>query len=131
MELLKNPKFWTALGCISSFLAIALGAFGAHGLSEKLTEKYMAVYQTGVQYHLFHSLTLLAFSFWMRLQAAETPGAEISIVPAIFFVIGIFLFSGSLYTLAITGISKLGMITPLGGLSFLIGWAYFAWVSLK
>ena len=106
---------WIKGAAIVMFAAVALGAFGAHGL--KLAPDQKTIYQTGVLYHLVHGLALLAVG-WL---ATVKPG-EASIEYAGFsFLIGILLFSGSLYLLSITGIKKFGMITPLGGLAFLAG----------
>lgn len=102
----------------SGFLAVALGAFGAHGLKARLTPELMGVYQTGVQYHFYHTAALLACALLLRsgLNHPAIPVAGYS------FIVGIIIFSGSLYVLAITGQRWLGVITPLGGLAYLIGW---------
>jgi uncharacterized membrane protein YgdD (TMEM256/DUF423 family) len=102
-------------------LAVALGAFGAHGLKSVLTPESMQTYQTGVLYHLVHSAVLLAL--------AVNGDARYNMA-FIFIAAGIILFSFSLYALAVTGIKPLGIITPFGGVSFLIGWGliiYEAW----
>ena len=115
---------WAAAGAIHAFLAIACGAFGAHALKRRLDEARLAIFETGARYHMYHALALIAVA-WLdktRGDAADTAGA--------FFFAGILFFSGSLYALALSGVRKLGAITPLGGLCFLIGWADFAWVSL-
>jgi uncharacterized membrane protein YgdD (TMEM256/DUF423 family) len=100
------------------FVGIAIGAFGAHGLKESLSPEMMAIYQTGVLYHLIHSAALLAIlcapdALW------NTPWPK-RICRA--WIAGIIIFSGSLYALAISGIKVLGAITPIGGVAFLIGW---------
>lgn len=97
--------------------AVAIGAFGAHGLKPMLTEEMMQVYKTGVEYHFYHALGLLlvgAISLSLPLKLLNWS--------ALFLGIGILLFSGSLYLMAITGIKWLGAITPIGGLSFIAGW---------
>ena len=112
------------LGAVGAFLAVTLGAFGAHGLRGRLSPEMMAVFQTGVQYHMYHALALLLVSAIMgRLGGwlIQTAGWA--------FVAGIVLFSGSLYALALTGVTILGAITPLGGLAFLIGWACLAFAA--
>ena len=112
------------LGAVAAFLAVTLGAFGAHGLRGRLSPEMMAVFQTGVQYHMYHALGLLLVSAIMgRLGGwlIQTAGWA--------FVAGIVLFSGSLYALALTGVTILGAITPLGGLAFLIGWACLAFAA--
>lgn len=106
---------------ISGFLAVALGAFGAHGL-KALLGKNLAIYQTAVQYHFFHTLALLVTGL---LYSRYLDGRSFAI-SGFAFLFGIVLFSGSLYLLAITNIRWLGAITPLGGILFLIGWAALA-----
>lgn len=115
--------FWAAAGAIHAFLAIACGAFGAHALKRRLDVDRLAIFETGARYHMYHALALIAVA-WL---GATRGGADAA--GALFFA-GIVLFSGSLYALALSGVRKLGAITPLGGLCFLLGWADFAWVAL-
>ena len=105
------------LAAFFGFTGVALGAFAAHGLKNRLTPEYLAIFHTGVLYQLVHTLALLG----VALLASQMPGRLITWAGAS-FAIGILLFSGSLYLLTMTGISKLGIITPFGGLAFLIGW---------
>lgn len=107
------------LGGIMMFLAVALGAFGAHALKEKLSDDKMKVYQTGIQYHLIHGIGLLL----LGVLAGQMNGSSQVILAGWFLFAGIILFSGSLYALSLSGIRKLGAITPLGGLAWLAGWA--------
>ena len=108
---------WIRIAAVLGLLGVGLGAFGAHGLRGKVSESMLSAYQTGVLYHLIHAVVLLALALYARAtQAAIT-------VPAALFTSGIVLFSGSLYVMALTGVTKLGAITPLGGLAFLAGWA--------
>ena len=113
---------WIRVGSLFLFLGVLLGAFGAHRLSTVLSEDARHVYQTAVFYHVVHGLALLAVGWLTTLKPTElmvrTAGWA--------FVIGILLFSGSLYGLSVTGVKKLGTITPLGGLAFLIGWGCMA-----
>ena len=115
------------LSAVAGFTGVALGAFGAHGLKNHLNDDLLAVWQTAVQYHLVHALALLACGILARqgLQSGALQWAGIG------FLTGIILFSGSLYLLALSGQKWLGMITPLGGLSFLFGWLALLWVGLK
>jgi uncharacterized membrane protein YgdD (TMEM256/DUF423 family) len=106
-----------ALGGALGFLAVALGAFGAHALKAKLTPELLAVYQTGVQYHLAHALALLALGLSGRGDDRRLRAAGWC------FTGGVAIFSGSLYLLAVTGVRALGAITPIGGMCFLTGWA--------
>jgi len=99
------------------FSAVALGAFAAHGLKSRLPVEMLAVFQTGVQYQMLHALALLALALLAK-QASST----VLLAAGILFVMGILLFSGSLYWLALSGMRSFGMITPIGGLAFLGGW---------
>ncbi|WP_223518005.1 DUF423 domain-containing protein [Pseudomonas sp. GL-B-19] len=105
------------LAAFFGFTGVALGAFAAHGLKNRLTPEYLAIFHTGVTYHLVHTLALLG----VALLATQIPGRLITWAGAS-FAIGILLFSGSLYLLTLTGVSKLGIVTPFGGLAFLVGW---------
>lgn len=98
-------------------LAVIIGAFGAHGLKSHLTNEMLQVYKTGVEYHFYHALGLLLIG----VLSVSIPSGLLN-WSAIFLTLGIVLFSGSLYVLAITGIKWIGAITPLGGLSFIAGW---------
>src|SRR5262249_29209186 len=110
------------LGALNGFLVEALGAFGAHALRARLEPDLLATFETGVRYHAYHALALLAVGLWAR----ETPSRALSWAGAL-MVLGIVLFSGSLYALALTRVRALGMVTPLGGLAFLAAWALLAW----
>ncbi|MFJ7882531.1 DUF423 domain-containing protein [Pseudomonas sp. NPDC096917] len=105
------------LAAFFGFTGVALGAFAAHGLKDRLSEQYLAIFHTGVTYQLVHALAL----FGVALLASQLQSRLISWA-GVCFALGIVLFSGSLYLLTLTGISKLGMITPIGGLGFLAGW---------
>ena len=110
------------LGAVSGFLAVAIGAFAAHGLKGKLPPDLFDVFEVGARYHMYHALALIAVAW------ATTRWPDSSAVLAGWcFVAGIVVFSGSLYVLALTGVRWLGAITPLGGLAFLAGWALLVW----
>ncbi len=111
-------KLFIQLAAVFGALAVIIGAFGAHGLKERIPADLMAVYQTGVQYHFYHVLALLA----VGLIAAQTPPSSWLNISGWAFVVGILIFSGSLYVLAISGIRWLGAITPIGGVAFIVGW---------
>ncbi len=115
------------LGALNAFLSVALGAFGAHALRSRITPDLLAIYQTGVQYHMVHALGLLLIA---ALSERLTATALVR-WSGWLLVAGIVLFSGSLYALALTGIRILGAITPLGGLCFLAGWALLATAALR
>lgn len=110
-------KVFTMLGAIFAGLSVGLGAFGAHALKTRLEPRQLEIWQTGASYQMSHALALLAVA-WL-LSRAESGAA---VVAGWAFVVGVVLFSGSLYAMALTGVRSLGMITPLGGVSFLIGW---------
>lgn len=115
------------LGGIMMFLAVALGAFGAHALKNRLTEDRQNTYQTGVQYHIAHGLGLML----LGLAAAQLTSEGLVVIAGWFLFVGIILFSGSLYALSLTGIHKLGAITPLGGVCFLAGWVIFVIAAIQ
>ena len=115
-------KIWLLSAALFGFLSVALGALGAHSLKNVLDEYGKSVYEKAVLYQMFHSMALLAVGVLQHLFKG------ISFSPAGFgFWVGIVLFSGSLYALAITGTKWLGAITPIGGLAFLFGWAWLLW----
>ncbi|MDF2487946.1 MAG: hypothetical protein K0S77_568 [Pseudomonas sp.] len=105
------------LAAFFGFTGVALGAFAAHGLKNRLSADYLAVFQTGVTYQLVHALALLG----VALLAAHLPGRLAGWAGGL-FAMGIVLFSGSLYLLTLGGLGKLGIVTPIGGLCFLGGW---------
>ena len=112
---------WYVTGALLSGVGVAIGAFGAHGIQERVSEDLLATFETGARYHMYHALALLAVgSLKARSPLAILDAAGIA------FVIGIVLFSGSLYTMTLTGARWLGAITPLGGLAFLVGWGLLA-----
>jgi len=114
------------LAAFFGFTGVALGAFAAHGLKNRLTPEYLAIFQTGVLYQLIHTLAI----FGVAILATQIQGRLVSYA-GIAFVLGILLFSGSLYLLTLTGVSKLGIITPIGGLCFLIGWFILGWLAWR
>lgn len=105
------------LAAFFGFTGVGLGAFAAHGLKNSLSPEYLAVFQTAVHYQMLHALALLALALLVR----QLPG-RLLLAAGYLFTLGVVLFSGSLYALTLSGISALGMITPLGGLAFLAGW---------
>ena len=118
-------KTFLLLGAVAAFLAVTVGAFGAHALRAKLTPEMLVVFQTGVQYHMYHALALILVAATMGRMSGwlvQTAGWC--------FAAGIVLFSGSLYLLALTGVTMLGAITPIGGLFFLAGWACLAFAAI-
>src|SRR5690606_9490360 len=110
-------RVFLLLAAVAGFSGVALGAFAAHALKGQLSAQYLAVFQTGVHYQLVHALAL----FGVALLAERLPGRLLQAAGTL-FALGILLFSGSLYALTLSGLGGLGMITPLGGVSFLAGW---------
>ena len=119
-------KVFFALGSLSGFLGVALGAFGAHALKSRLAPEMLAVFEVGVRYQMYHALALLAVGW----AAGRWPGAVMT-ASGWLFVAGTIVFSGSLYALALSGARWLGAITPLGGLALLAGWLCLAWGAWK
>jgi len=116
---------WLLIAAINGFLAVAAGAFGAHALQARLDAHALQVFETGARYHMYHALAIGLAALSQRVPAPAANAA------AIFFLAGIVLFSGSLYLMALTGMRGYAVVTPFGGLSFLIGWAALAWSATK
>ncbi len=113
---------WVRVGAVLGFLAVAFGAFGAHGLKARLDGLGTAAnFQTAVQYHMYHALALLA----LGPIAMFRPGTPVS-VAGWSFLVGVMVFSGSLYLLSVTGLKWLGAVTPIGGVAMLVGWVALA-----
>ncbi|MCK8503399.1 DUF423 domain-containing protein [Myxococcus fulvus] len=114
-------RWWLVLGAVNAFLSVAAGAFGAHGLKSRLSPDLLVIFETGARYHMYHALGLVAVGLLDTLRPSPLlNGAGWAML------VGILLFSGSLYALALSGVRALGAITPLGGLGFLAGWALLA-----
>ena len=110
---MKDKKIWIIISAVSGFTAVVIGAFGAHGLREELSAEMLEVYKTGVLYQFFHTIVLLILSLNNFIKGK---------IPSIFFLAGIILFSFSLYLYSTSGVRFFAMITPVGGVCFLIGW---------
>jgi len=119
---MNDKKLWLIISAVSGFTAVAIGAFGAHGLREKLSSEMLEIYKTGVLYQLIHSVVLLALSLNTLIKAK---------LPSIFFLLGIILFCFSLYIYSTSGIKAFAMITPVGGFCFLIGWLLIIYEAVK
>ena len=122
-------KLWLSFGASFAFLGVMMGAFGAHLLGPSLNERQHAIYETAAKYQLYHALALLALGLWVAQSPANVGFATEWAGWA--FSVGILLFSGSLYALALTDLKILGAITPLGGAAFLTGWALFAYSAWR
>ncbi len=119
-------RVFFALGALAALLGVALGAFGAHALSGRLTPDQLGTFETGVRYQMYHAFALVVVAW----AATRWPGSLVTAAGWL-FVAGILLFSVSLYLLSLTGIRWLGAITPLGGVAFIVGWACLAWAAWR
>jgi uncharacterized membrane protein YgdD (TMEM256/DUF423 family) len=117
-------RIFMVLGAGAGLTAVALGAFAAHGLKSRLPADLFDVFEVGARYHMYHALALLGVAWAIT----RWPGTAMTAAGWL-FVAGIVLFSGSLYTLAVTGVRVLGAITPLGGVCFIVGWALVGWAA--
>jgi len=122
-----NAQQLVAFGAVLALLGVGLGAFGAHALKARLAADMLAVYQTGVQYHLWHALGVVLIGILVQL----LPGAKWLPVAGWLMVAGVVIFSGSLYALSLSGVRVLGAVTPLGGVAFLLAWGMVAYAVLK
>lgn len=121
------PKTFLILGALNTFLCIALGAFGAHGLKRVLSADMLTVYHTGVQYHFYHAFGIIIIG----LLLLHFPKSRLIPISGWLMMVGIILFSFSLYVLSVTGMRGLGMITPFGGVSFLSAWGLLIYAIWK
>jgi len=127
MSVETAPKVWIALGAVYGFISVVCGAFGAHALQSRLDQRLFQIWQTAAQYQMSHALALVLFGLWTLAQQGVNP----SQIPGYCFALGVLIFSGTLYVLALTDIRWLGAITPIGGTFFLAGWLTWAWVALR
>ncbi|WP_284140169.1 MULTISPECIES: DUF423 domain-containing protein [unclassified Virgibacillus] len=119
-------KLFLLLGVVNGFLAVALGAFGAHGLEGKISEKALGTWEKAVNYQMFHTMALLVTGLlYAKFQSSSLIGA------GWLFFVGVILFSGSLYIYSTSGIKLFAMITPFGGVAFLIGWVLLGYAVVK
>lgn len=119
-------RTFLALGALSGFVAVAAGAFGAHGLRARLTPDFLAIFETAARYQMYHALALVAVAWVVSRWPASGAG-----LAGWLFLAGTFLFSGSLYLLTLTGMLWLGAVTPIGGVCFLGGWLVLVVVALR
>ena len=121
--------FFIIAGAVNAAIAVIFGAFGAHALKEKLTEKYLAIWETAVQYQMFHALGLILIGILMSTSLLG-PITQLNWAGYLLLA-GIIIFSGSLYVLSLSGIGILGAITPIGGVAFIAGWIMLILAALK
>lgn len=120
-------KLFLIIGAVLGFLAVALGAFGAHGLEGKLSEKALTNWGKAVDYQMFHTVAIVAVAILL----GKFEGSNLFASSGWLFLAGIILFSGSLYIYSLTGVKTLAMITPIGGLAFLVGWVLLGIGAMK
>lgn len=116
-------QIFIAIASIFGGLSVAAGAFGSHALKEKLTERSLEIFETGVRYQMYHALALLLVGLLLTRAATSSP---LLLAAGIAFIAGVLIFSGSLYALSLSGVKWLGAITPLGGVAFMVGWLCLA-----
>lgn len=132
---MSAARLFLALAALDGLLAVGLGAFGAHGLRARLESladgaKRLEWWNTAAHYQLAHAAALLAVA-WLASRGSDAPGAGLVSAAGWCFVVGVLLFSGSLYTMTLSGIRALGAVTPFGGLALLAGWACLALAAWK
>jgi uncharacterized membrane protein YgdD (TMEM256/DUF423 family) len=127
MEEKHMERLFFSLGSFSGGLGVVLGAFGAHILRARMTPDFMAIFETGVRYQMYHAFGLLI----VGMIAARRPTNRLVAGAGWLFIAGIVLFSGSLYILTLSGLRWLGMITPVGGTGFIVGWFCLALAALR
>jgi uncharacterized membrane protein YgdD (TMEM256/DUF423 family) len=123
---MKSDSRWVAIGALFGMLAVIFGAFAAHGLKNSLSVESLSIFQTAAHYQMIHALALVGLGLW----SDRHPSPRICWT-GLCFTLGILLFSGSLFALSLTGHRNFGMITPMGGMFFIIGWLLFALEGLK
>jgi uncharacterized membrane protein YgdD (TMEM256/DUF423 family) len=119
-------NFWLLIGALNGFIAVAAGAFGAHGLEGRVDSRFLAAFQTGAQYHLVHALAIIAAGHAARLAQPRRANAA-----GWLFFSGIVLFSGSLYFMGLAQSYALVLLTPIGGVLLLAGWIALAYAALR
>lgn len=121
-------RVFLAIAAICGGLSVGAGAFASHALKEKLSDRALEIFETGARYQMYHALALFLVTLLLIQSAQDSP---LLTTAGISFIVGILLFSGSLYALSFTGIKILGAITPLGGVAFLLGWGCLAIAALS
>jgi len=114
-------RFFLRAGAISGFVSVFAGAFGAHALRARISPEHLQTFETGARYQMYHALALLAVAWLVSRSPSNT-----ALWAGRLFLIGTLLFSGSLYLIALTGVTRFGLVTPFGGVAFLAGWICLA-----
>jgi len=122
-SVLLGSRLFLAAGSILAGLSVAAGAFGSHALGDRLSDRALEIFETAARYQMYHALGLLAIGIWL---SQIEGGRSLLLTAGGAFIVGILVFSGSLYALSLTGVKLLGAITPLGGAAFLLGWGCLA-----
>lgn len=122
----ESQKFLLVIGALLGFFSVAMGAFGAHSLKNKLSPEMLVIFETGARYQMYH-----AFAIWLAVWLSTTQQGNLPFWAGWSFIAGTVLFSGSLYALALTGIRLFGAITPIGGSLFLLGWLFLALAAYR
>jgi len=135
-------RWFLAFGSVLGGLAVMAGAFGAHGLEERLSPEMLDVWQTAAMYQMYHAIILVVLGVWPLAASRDFSGKSDGPSPAnacakpraaagVCFTLGVIIFSGTLYLLAVTGVKWLGAITPIGGVLLIVGWGLLAWAGWK
>jgi uncharacterized membrane protein YgdD (TMEM256/DUF423 family) len=127
----QSARLFLTIGVLSAGTSVVLGAFAAHGLKARLDAASLSAFQTGVTYQFLHSLALCVLALWLRQIVRVTANDDAAVVAGFAFIVGIVLFSGSLYALSLGTPRWIGPVTPLGGMAFVVGWATFAWSAWR
>jgi len=120
-------SWFGVIAALYGALGVSMGAFGSHGLRDKVEPRMLEVWTTATQYQLWHALALLLVAFWISKEAQVSTAMQVA---AWSFAVGILIFSGSLYVLVLSGIHWLGAVTPIGGTALIIGWIALAYALL-
>ncbi|MDY7021062.1 MAG: DUF423 domain-containing protein [Cyanobacteriota bacterium] len=121
-------RIFLTIAAILGGFSVMAGAFGAHALEGKISERAIEIFETGARYQMYHALALLLIAVLLKTSPSPQP---LMVIAGSAFILGIGIFSGSLYALSLTGIKILGAITPLGGVAFIAGWGCLAIAALK
>lgn len=112
-------RFFLGIGALLGAISVAGGAFATHALRARLSDRALEIFETGARYQMYHALALLAVGLWLSQAESSQP---LIVTSGIAFIVGVLLFSGSLYGLSLSGIKSLGAIAPLGGVALIVGW---------
>lgn len=126
-----KPAHWIAAGAISAALAVGLGAFGAHGLEDRVEPSELEIWKTGVSYHFMHALGLVLLGLFLGQRELRTPNSTGGTAAGWCLLLGSIIFAGTLYAMVLGGPRILGAITPIGGLLMIVGWLAFARAALR